>query len=197
LVLAGAAAEPAPSAAQLADWVPADQRRAEERWGWLTIEDPLLDWDPLAGLWRQRLVRNPRLSASYTYGYNPPHLVRSLGIALAGTTRLLDQHPGAELELIGAGPNAWLAAALKRLLDDSGRSVRVRLVDSGWRLADADRIDHPALLPGGLRWLDLPGLVAATLDTDDLLVLPSQPLAEDWMWFDNLPPQQRWKLLLP
>jgi alpha-2-macroglobulin len=114
-VPAGAAAEPAPSAEQLAAWVPAEQRQAEERWGWLTVEDPLLDWDPLAGLWRQRLVSNPRLSASYTYGYNPPHLVRSLGIALAGTTQLLDLHPDAELELIGAGPNAWLAAALKQI----------------------------------------------------------------------------------
>jgi hypothetical protein len=33
LVLAGAAAEPAPSAEQLAAWVPAEQRQAEERWG--------------------------------------------------------------------------------------------------------------------------------------------------------------------
>lgn len=198
IVLSGAAGQSPPAAAQLVASVPAADRRPEERWGWLHVQDPLLDWDPVAGLWRQRLVRNPRLSAAYTYGYNPPHLVRCLGIALAATRQVLDEHPDVELELIGAGPNAWLAAALKRLLDDSGRRVRLRLVDSGWRLADADRIDHPALLPGGLRWLDLPGLVAAAADSDDLLAFPSSGQnARDWSWLDDLPSPPRRQTLQP
>ena len=97
--------------------------------------------------------------AGYTFGYN--HSLFSKRVHDILTMIALVKHGGHAAEkvhligLAGAGP--WVAAALAQAPDAVDRVV----VDTaGFRFADVAAFDDPDFLPGGAKYLDLPGILA-------------------------------------
>jgi len=112
-----------------------------------------------------RVVSNPREFAGYTFGYNHAlfaqrthdilSMVRFLRHGEAGPC------PQAELESIaiagwdGTGPIVAAAGAL------SGEAIDRMVIDTeGFRFAQILDYRDPMFLPGGAKYLDLPGLIA-------------------------------------
>jgi hypothetical protein len=126
----------------------------------------------LVALEQQPLVKNPRLAAAYTYGYNIPMFARRARQLAATVEWLHTQAPDSTLTLEGAGANAALAAAglfdLAVKLEPQGGSpsgtwlnrVKLQLAPGGFRFADAESIRDPNFLPCSARYLDVPGLVS-------------------------------------
>lgn len=112
-----------------------------------------------------RVVDNPREFAGYTFGYNHAlfaqrthdvmSLVRFLRQAQAGPA------PGAELKSLavagwgGAGPIVAAASGL------AGDAIDRTVIDTqGFRFGQVREYRDPMFLPGGAKYLDLPGLIA-------------------------------------
>lgn len=123
-------------------------------------------WDQ-EGAWGsadvQPLVANPRLAAPYTYCYNLPLAARRARQLAATLAWLQTRHPGAQVEVLGRGEAAGLAAAgvFCAVCAEPGRSAGLRLAidPAGFRFASAESIRAAHFLPGSARFLDLPGLV--------------------------------------
>jgi dienelactone hydrolase len=129
---------------------------------WLTKQETSTMWVgdslglPLANL--QPKVKNPRPAGSYTYGYNPPQMVRRLGVLLSLIDNMADSpsvdstlQDGKPLPVVleTNGSNAVLAkaAAFLRPTKVSGSSDPI--------LRDVSLIDsiyHPDFVPGALRY---------------------------------------------
>lgn len=116
---------------------------------------------------RQPLVREDRLAAAYTYGYNPARVVRQarqIVAAAEGAAQLAQRKGGGRdaaeipVRLVGDG-GAAPAAALARAMAPE-RFEACILHTGGFRFADVPSIAHTHFLPGGARYLDLPGLLA-------------------------------------
>ena len=96
--------------------------------------------------------------AGYTFGYNHPvfskrvHDVLSL-VALARSVQSVEK-----VHLVGlAGAGHWVAAARAQ----AGQAVDRAVVDTGgFRFAKLTAFDDPDFLPGGAKYLDLPGMLA-------------------------------------
>jgi dienelactone hydrolase len=112
---------------------------------------------------RQRVVKNPREFAGYTFGYNQPlfcqsvHDVLTLLRFLHKTT--VGSHPHPDVVAVAgfgdAGPVVLAARAV------SGDAIdRTAASTGGFRFADVDDYRHPLFLPGGAKYLDLPGMIA-------------------------------------
>lgn len=129
----------------------------------------------LPELHEQPLVKNPRLSAAYTYGYNLPHFsqqARRLGLTLQW---LREQHPNKELTLQASGSAAALAAAgcfCYQQLAEVQEGVMLELSPGEFRFSDVESIRDPNFLPGAARYLDLPGLLASVKSADIRLATP-------------------------
>ncbi|MCE9631290.1 MAG: acetylxylan esterase [Planctomycetia bacterium] len=126
-------------------------------------------WDEsggVASVTEQPLVDTPRQAAAYTYGYNPPLLVRRARQLAATLSWLHHRDRDAILTVEGTGPGAGLAAAgvycLAKTVPDCRESIRLRLRPDGFRFANAASIRSSEFLPGSARFLDLPGLVVAS-----------------------------------
>lgn len=138
----------------------ASKQTAGETAAWsLTVRDPLgQQGDSQA---EAPAVANPRPAAAYTYGYNPPPLIRRLGVVLEAVDHVAptgDQ----PLELVVDDEHIFLAAAAA--LQRPERIASIRWVTA--KAADYDpfaevqSIRDPQFLPNALRYQGLPGLVA-------------------------------------
>jgi dienelactone hydrolase len=112
---------------------------------------------------RQRVVQNSHEFAGYTFGYNDPLFAQSVHDVLT-LVRFLRQakvgsHPHPRSVAVAgfgaAGPIVLAARAV------SGDAIdRAAASTGGFRFASLDDYRHPLFLPGGAKYLDVPGLVA-------------------------------------
>ncbi len=140
-----------------------------ERLSVAALDDPLAALEGEPGNTNQPLVNNGRPAAAYTYGYNPPSLVRRAGVLVA----LLDEihrRSGRPIAVSASVEALPLAAAAALLLPDQVTQVRWtgdrRTIEGYFRRVTS--ITDARFLPGALRYQDLPGL---------LRILPS-PIVE-------------------
>jgi len=102
-------------------------------------------------------------SAVYTFGYNPSlfaHRVHDLLSVLA----YLRREGHSPLALVGLGRVAGpLVAAARAQVDGP---VVAAIDTGGFRFASLDRVDDPMFLPGAVKYLDVPGLLALGADGD-------------------------------
>jgi len=100
--------------------------------------------------------------AGYTYGYNHPVFSQRVHDILSVVALLrhgAHGDPGAEkVHLVGlGGAGHWVAAAAAR----AGKAVDRVVVDTaGFRFARLTAFEDPDFLPGGAKYLDLPGILA-------------------------------------
>jgi hypothetical protein len=117
--------------------------------------DFLVDGNPLR---EQPRVKNPRESAAFTQGYNPPLFARRVHDLLTVVSFVVnDEHAPKETILVGTnGAGPWVAAARAQ----AGTSVTRALIDTrGFRFGELKSIRDPDFLPGALKYGDLPGLL--------------------------------------
>jgi len=105
-------------------------------------------------------VKNPRESAAYTFGYNHAVFAQRAHdiLTLVQFIRTSDR-PSKRLDVVavdGAGP--WLAAARAVA---RGAIDRAALDTGGFRFGQVRDLHSPDFLPGGAKYLDVPGLLAA------------------------------------
>ena len=97
--------------------------------------------------------------AGYTFGYNYPVFVKRVHDILTAVAYCHTKDVAAErVHLVGlAGAGRWVAAARALCYRTIDRAV----VDTnGFRFAKIDRFDHLDFVPGGAKYLDLPGMLA-------------------------------------
>lgn len=95
----------------------------------------------------------------YTLGYNRPLFAQRVHDILSAVSYLKATRPSEQkLRLLGLkGTGRWAAAA-KAL---AGSAVDDAVIDTaGFRFANITALDDPDLLPGGAKFLDLPGILA-------------------------------------
>lgn len=112
------------------------------------------DGKPLA---KARLVSETY--AGYTFGYNHPVFSQRVHDILSVISAL--KHgavPAEKIDLVGLnGAGAWAAAARAQ----AGEAVDRTVADTGgFRFAKIAALDDPDFLPGGAKFLDLPGILA-------------------------------------
>ena len=107
----------------------------------------------------QRVVKNPREFAGYTFGYNDTLFVRRVHdvMSLVGFAR--DENHGAnEVYLVGTGEAGILAAAARAI---AGKKIDRLAVDTrGFRFTSLDTYKDPRFVPGAVKYGDTPGLLA-------------------------------------
>lgn len=125
------------------------------------LRSPNQDWE--IGRTRTRQVCRQDCSQAwyragvFTSGYNPALFARRVHDVLTAVRHLQDEGP--PLAVVGLGPMAGPLVAAARA--QSGGALRRVAVDTGgFRFGALDRLDHPMLLPGAAKYLDLPGLLA-------------------------------------
>ncbi len=97
--------------------------------------------------------------AGYTFGYNYPLFVQRVHDILTAVAYCHTAELGAaRIHLVGlAGAGRWVAAARALCYQTIDRTV----VDTAaFRFAAIDSFDHPDFLPGAVKYLDLPGMLA-------------------------------------
>jgi hypothetical protein len=106
-----------------------------------------------------RTVRNPRLFAGYTFGYNHSLFAQRVHDILTVISHVVHDRRRPErvhlLGLDGAGP--WVAAARPLARD---RVARTAIETAGFRFGALSSWRHPDFLPGAVKYGDLPGLLA-------------------------------------
>lgn len=117
------------------------------------------DGKPLA---QAPTVKNPREFAGYTYGYNHPLFAQRVHDLL--TLAKFARGRGAEeVVLIGSDEAAaWAAAAFAQA---DGAINRLAIDPGDFRFAAITEIRDPNLLPGAVKYGDLPGLLALAAPT--------------------------------
>lgn len=95
--------------------------------------------------------------AGYTFGYNHPVFAQRVHDILSAVA-LLKSEGAQSVDLVGLeGAGRWVAAAKAQAGDAVGRTVADT---DGFRFANLGAFDDPDFLPGGAKYLDLPGMVA-------------------------------------
>jgi len=113
---------------------------------------------------RNRTVRSDREAAAYTYGYNHPLLAQRAHDVLTVLTGLETCQFGdlgrpQRISLAAFGKTAPVAAAARVV---AGAAISKTALDTGgFRFAELADWRDPQFLPGGGRYLDLPGFLAA------------------------------------
>ena len=145
------------------------QEQAKRRFAWFQETSAAASLQPL--------VANPRRSAAYTFGFNPSKSVR-VAANLSRSIAWLHEQRGEKLE-VWASDKPFVAIAATLLAPT--KVERLVVVDDGWRLSQAKDIDDVDFVPGSLRYLDWPGLVACLQDTE-VVVLRTENgrKAKDW-----------------
>jgi hypothetical protein len=95
----------------------------------------------------------------YTLGYNHSLFAQRVHDILSAVAYLKGTRPeGQKIAVVGlGGAGHWVAAARAQ----AGPAVDVAVVDTaGFRFAKIAALDDPDLLPGGAKYLDLPGILA-------------------------------------
>ncbi len=98
--------------------------------------------------------------AGFTFGYNRPLFSERVHDLLSLVAFLRSVNPAAEgVDVVGLnGAGHWVAAA--RAI--AGNAIDRAAVDTaGFRFADLTALDDPDFLPGGAKYGDLPGMIAA------------------------------------
>ncbi len=94
---------------------------------------------------------------AYTYGYNHPVFakrVHDILTVLAG----LRKEQGDRITLVGAGGAGHFVAAARAI---AGSAVGNCVIDTqGFRFANVEELNDPNMLPGAVKYLDLPGMIA-------------------------------------
>ncbi len=110
-----------------------------------------------------RTVKNPREFAGFTFGYNPAllaqrtHDVLTLA-AFLRHTNVAGQPSPSSVALLAAGRMAPVAAAARAL---AGAAIDRAAIDTGgFRFGRLLDYRDPSFLPGGAKYLDVPGLLA-------------------------------------
>ena len=113
---------------------------------------------------RNRVVREDREAAAFTYGYNHPLLAQRTHDVLTVLTALRTGHVGdlgrpRRVMLAAFGGTSAIAAAARAV---AGATIAKTALDTGgFRFADVADWRDPRFLPGGAKYLDLPGFLAA------------------------------------
>ncbi|MCY2974968.1 MAG: hypothetical protein NTW52_09930 [Planctomycetota bacterium] len=126
----------------------------------LTIRDPFSDDSTLDN--EQALVANPRPSAAFTYGYNPPQLVRKLAVVLALSKEIRNSIDLPQ-QLTYDSENEFLAVASQLLGGRSIESIQHANTNEKTKFSfkSVESIRSPNFLPGALRYQNLEGLKKA------------------------------------
>lgn len=117
-----------------------------------------------------RVVTGPREVPAYTYGYNHALFAQRVHDVMTITSYLLtprdaSQPPIKKVSLAGFGQMGAVAAAARAV---TGGAIAKAAVDTGgFRFGQLLDYRHPMFLPGGAKYLDVPGL---------LCVASTQPL---------------------
>jgi dienelactone hydrolase len=117
-----------------------------------------------------RVVTGPREVPAYTYGYNHALFAQRVHDVMTITSYLLtprdaSQPPIKKVSLAGFGQMGAIAAAARAV---TGGAIAKAAVDTGgFRFGQLLDYRHPMFLPGGAKYLDVPGL---------LCVASTQPL---------------------
>jgi hypothetical protein len=108
-------------------------------------------------------VKNPREFAGYTFGYNAPLFCQSVHDVLSVVrflrTTKVGSHPHpSEVAVAGFGDAGPIVLAARAVC---GAAIdRAAAATEGFRFADVADYRDPLFLPGGGRYLDIPGMVA-------------------------------------
>ena len=93
----------------------------------------------------------------YTYGYNFPVFSQRVQDILTVVAILKKTSP-TEIRLVGRKGVGHIAAAARAV---AGEKIDVLEIDTnGFRFANIERLDDPDMLPGAVKFHDLPGLIA-------------------------------------
>lgn len=126
----------------------------------------LADGQPVT---KTRRVKNPREAAAYTFGYNYSLFAQRVQDVLTALAWLRTPEGGAkQVALVGlVGAGHWAAAA---------RAVAAPAIDAtvidtgGFRFGEVNDLQSPDFLPGGAKYLDVPGMLAVASPARRLLL---------------------------
>lgn len=108
---------------------------------------------------QQRVVKNPREFAGYTFGYNHPLFVKRVHDVLTLVAFVKgDDHEPKQVNLIGtngAGPIVAAARAIARKVVD-----KAAIDTEGFRFEEIDDYRDVNFVPGAVKYGDLPGLLS-------------------------------------
>ena len=110
-----------------------------------------------------RVVENPREFAGYTLGYNHALFAQRTHDVLSIVSLLRKAKPGSLPAVKTVAVAAWgdagpIAAAARAV---AGEAIDLAAVDTGgFRFGKLLDYRHPMFLPGGAKYLDLPGMIA-------------------------------------
>jgi hypothetical protein len=120
----------------------------------------LADGEPVK---QTRVVENPREAPAYTFGYNHTVFAQRTHDVLTLVAFLrdakLESHPApSSIVVAGFGSTGPIVAAARAV---AGDAIDVAVVDTGgFRFGNLLDYRDPQFLPGGAKYLDLPGLLA-------------------------------------
>lgn len=97
----------------------------------------------------QPRVKNPRPSASYTYGYNAPQAIRKVAVLVRVLDELNAQSEGIEVTLDGKEESGFLASAAKKLRPKTATILEGNVP---FDFGKIDSVYHPMFIPGALRY---------------------------------------------
>lgn len=118
--------------------------------------DFLLDAQPLK---QQRVVKNPREVAAFTFAYNDTLFARRVHDILTVVSWIRnDEHSPKHVHMIGLNGAGPLVAAARVI---TGEQIDKAAIDTaGFRFADLTSYRDPNFLPGAVKYGDLPALLA-------------------------------------
>lgn len=105
-------------------------------------------------------VKNPREAAAYSFGYNNTVFVQRVHDVLS-VVKFVHNHEkkSKSIAILGLDGAGHIAAAARAI---AGNIVDVAAIDTaGFRFIEVKDIYSPDLLPGGAKYGDVPGLIAA------------------------------------
>ena len=106
---------------------------------------------------RTRRVKNPREAAAYTFGYNHAVFAQRVHDVLTIVQFLKTQKPSEKIVLAGLDGAGHWAAAVRSVC---GKAVQKCAIDTeGFRFGEVKDAHDPDFLPGGAKYLDLPGFL--------------------------------------
>jgi hypothetical protein len=115
-----------------------------------------------------RRVKNPREAAAYTFGYNHTLFAQRVHDVLSVCAYLLQDGPAVRLSAVALDAETGPILAAARAV--AGGRIEAAVIETeGFRFAEINAIHSPAFLPGGAKYLDVPGLLLAAPSGDLLL----------------------------
>lgn len=104
----------------------------------------------------QSLVKNPRLSASYTYGYNAPLAIRRFATLLGIVDHLIES--GVSVQLSATPSTVWMLPAVKLLRPEAKVTYQTKGMSYDFA---SETIRDQKFVPGSIRYLGYAGLLNA------------------------------------